>query len=825
MKGWKLAAIFLFGAAFDGCGGSHDDPSPPPPLSILANGGGAFTQTTISTGGNGGAITAASSGAMKLFNSGNHPTRPTAPTPPATGTELTNAMITAGTPIVGNVLVSSSLQIAAGVNPAVITTNTGDVVIRGSLLGERSAGATTVGITVNAPAGTIYVIGSIRTKGTPGTPDNPNGGPISLTAQRIVVLGTLDSSGEALPAGTGGNGGAISMDTTGGGGTSLFLLGGAVNAAGGTGTQGGKGGNVSAMAGALLAVFAPIRADGGVASFLAGSPIGGDGGSVNLRGNAGADVDASITMTGGNASGFVSGATGGKGGAFTAGSAAPYRLFGLISTAGGIATANTGGIQGGDAGSVQIGVGTPVTTLELGSGPCNSSGGYGDTIAGKGGSMDFASLDGDITAGGSLNSRGGPSRSAAGNGGNLSIKTDADPSGNTVNHILTIIGLLDARSGEATGQFGGVSTGGTVSLQCGGNMTVSNNIYASSRDRGGFGGNVTLQVAAANTAPSGSITMTGNLLTEGQDNGGGGAVLLDARAGISYTGTLSTAGLGDESNGGPITLQSASGTIDVTGILRSFAGSMTSLPIPTAGDILIQTPGTITISAMMDASGSFGTTPNSNQAGGPGGTITVTSTASGGTVTLLPGTEIRSDGGQSYPSGGNTTPAGGPGGRLLISTVDQPVSISAKISLKGGDNLTGDGGLGGQVVVDSDSDGNGTGGNITLTAGSVIDVSGGQGFSQGSARNNGGVAPANSNTANLAVIFDAGGSLTASPDGGNEGVVRNLGTITAKGFSVLGRGGDLWFDGKKPGGADLTGADSGTTVLTGPAGSGAFFPN
>src|SRR6185295_222864 len=227
MKVWRLVAVLAYAFSFDGCGGSGGGGGLPGEfLTITAVGGSDYGGGPGSgNGGNGGAITGVAVGAMKVSASTSPPAAPTLPTPPTTGTELTNAMITAGTPIAGNILVSSTLQISAGVSPAVIASSTGDVVISGTLIGERGAGSTTIGVTVNAPAGTIYVLGELRTRGTAGAPDNPNGGAVILNAQRIIVTGTIDTSGEALPAGTGGNGGNLSMDTTGGGGTSLFLIG------------------------------------------------------------------------------------------------------------------------------------------------------------------------------------------------------------------------------------------------------------------------------------------------------------------------------------------------------------------------------------------------------------------------------------------------------------------------------------------------------------------------------------------------------------------------------------------------------------------------
>jgi len=219
--------------------------------------------------------------------------------------------------------------------------------------------------------------------------------------------------------------------------------------------------------------------------------------------------------------------------------------------------------------------------------------------------------------------------------------------------------------------------------------------------------------------------------------------------------------------------------------------------------------------------GGSGTDTTSGVAGADGGSVSFSATTATGSVTLLAGTSITASGGAATMSA-----AGGIGGRVLISTVDQPVSITGSIVALGGSSPTGAGGLGGQVVVNSDSDGNGVGGAITLTSGSGINVSGGSGTIGGFARNNGGAAPADSTgTLTLCVVFDAAGGLTTSPDGGNEGIIQNLGVITATGGSVVARGGDVWFDGKEASGADLLSTDGGSITLTGSLGSGVFFPN
>jgi hypothetical protein len=847
----RLAALALVLLVLAGC---HEDPTvvavlvgpASDSLTISAVGGNTTAPAlVVATAGTGGAITAAATGPMNLGNTATLPAAPALPTPPATGTELTNALITAGAPIAGNVLVSSTLQIAAGVNPAVITTNSGDVVILGSLIAERSAGAATNGIQINAPAGTIYVLGSISATGTAGAPDNPNGGGVALTATRIVVTGTIDTSGEIETAGPGGLGGAVMLDTTAVGGSFIYFTGGFIRSAGGNGVAaGGNGGAVTLQAGNKLAVYGPITTDGGSANDISVSPLGGNGGGVTLKGNGGADIFSTISMVGGASTGANDGERGGTGGTLAAGTAATYRIYGSINTSGGSAGANAlgaGVLTGGPGGAVNLGLGTPLASLELGRGIYTTRGGQGVGGGGIAGLFAFSSVDGDIAMGSSLVARGGdaisPGSAAGGMGGSISITTDG--AGNLNNHSLSIASLaslLDASGGApSVSAIGGA--GNSVTLQCGGNLTCGAQILTSGggdlvTGTGGDAGPVKLLIDAAGTVPTGNLVVGGQIIAEGgtpNTSAGGNGNTIDLRivkAGslgeVQFSGSLSTVGGGNggTNSAGIITISAIAGNVSLAGSIS--AAGRDAQASPGAGqNVVVSTPGSITSSALINASGGAGLNTAAAVPGANAGNVQFTASSAIGSVTLLAGTSITASGGAA-----TTTAAGGIGGRILISTVDQGVSITGSITALGGASSTGPGGLGGQVVVNSDSDGNGTGGAITLTAGSVINVSGGTGAAGGFTRNNGGVAPADSSgTLVLAVVFDASSGLTVQADTPNEGVVQNLGSIIATGGSPVARGGDIWFEGKNAGGVPLTLADSGSLSLSGTLGSGAFFPN
>lgn len=754
---------------------------------------------------------------------------------PAGGTELTNAMIVAGTPIAGSVRLSSTLQITGAGNPATLTA-TGDVIIAGSLIAERGVGATTNSIVINATSGTIYIEGSVLACGSPGAPDNPNGGNVTLNGQRIVVYGSIDTRGESSSSGPGGNGGAIRFDSLFPGGLDILVSGGVLNSNGGSGTtQGGNAGNVTLEAGLDgIRLWGDVTADGGAANVPGSTPTGGNGGTVTLRSSSDpVQIRSAVSMSGGSATGFIQGALGGDGGTFIGDSPVDYVIFGSITAIGGTASAlqlGGGALIGGTGGNVDIGVGSPVRSLSVVEGVIQARGGEGSGGANAGDIL-VSCANGNIAVGGLLDAQGGASTTpnvGAGAGGSITIQTDADPAGNTTNHTLTMTGEIRTTGGSVIG--GAIAGAGGPAFFCSGaDLTLIGTVNTSggsseSTGTGGDAGPITFLNAAANLAPFGRTTITGDLLAQGGASGGiggdGNTISITTFLTVTFSGTMSTRGETGRGAPGSITIVATSLEVHLAGVIRATGGLDDSLPTTVPADVTITAGTGIWSSARIDVSGADAPqAPTSNVEGGSGGTITMTA---GNALTLQAGSELLADGGDS--ESGSLNPPGGAGGRLVLRA-NSAVVVVGRMLARGGLSPGAAGGPGGQVVVNSDSNSDGIGGQILVTAGTVIDVSGGIGLTGGSARNNGGVPPANSSGANLAVVFDAAGGLTGSPDGGNEGQVLNFGTIVATGNGVLGRGGDIWFDGKNNLGLDLTPADGGHQVLTGPFGNGAFFPN
>jgi hypothetical protein len=865
----RHAAFALVALALAGC---HEDPTviqvlfPPSAtaLNVTAGGGTASTPTSSAGSGNdGGTIMAMVLGDLNLGGSSTL-AAPTVPTAPTTGTELTNAAAIAGIPLSGNILVSATLQIVGAGTPLAthtITSSNGDIVISGSLLAERSTGTATNSISLSAPAGTVYIVGTLSAAGTAGTIDNPNAGNLTVNAARIVVTGSINAGGEASATTVGGKGGKVTMTSSSG----AILAMGAVNTAGGTGTTGGAGGDIDLGAGNNLYVFGNLTADGAAGTdTTVGTPAGGKGGSVLLNGKGGVDVSSVVSLHGGDATGGALGAGGGDGGDFSINSAVPVRVYGSILTRGGNATASAGTsvtLLGGLAGGVWIGVlvggaaGTPPASLELGRGTWSTGGGSGVDNAGSAKGMDLRTLNGSVTLGSILSALGGSATGAAntpgGKGGSIVIQGDNSLASTKSNHPLNalFVAAITTTGGAGTGTGNG-GVGGDVLLQCGGDLSsaiiVTTTGGGALNGTGGKAGDIALTIASAMGAfaavgdafLSGVFSAKGGASTGGV-GGAGGAFTVDVSASdpgsITSSASITTSGsdgfvAGAGGAVGSITFTTRRGDIALSGAITGAGGS--SPVTPTAGASLTATCGTLggsiissAVVALSGGSSSAGTIVNTP--GALGGSVKFEAKSATGSITLATGSSIQSDGGRSTGSLG----AGG-GGTLTLLTVDQFVSMFGSILLRGGaaTGATGPGGLGGQVVVNTDTDANNTGGDITLQPAALIDVSGGvdAGGGGGNARNNGGAAPdPNVTPLAIAVIFDAVGGFGASVDGGNEGTVQNLGQILARGVGSAGRGGDVWWDGKRPDLADLTAADKGNLVQTGvlPLTDGIFAPN
>jgi len=877
----RFAALALVVLALAGC---HEDPTvvkvqvqpSVQSLSINAAGGNASSPAALDgLGGGGGNLSISANGNISLGSPSFPPTAPAAPaTPTVTSASLTTPVGT--TTISGSILVSGSATTAAS-TPIVLTSSNGDIVISG-LLQSGDTGAAQSDISLVAPNGTVYITGTVRTAGIDSVSGGRSGGNLTISAARVVITGTIDTHGVAnttVVAGDGGNGGNVDIISTQG---PIFFTSGSMNTAGGSstdtaasgGVQGGNGGfiqmNFTAAPQNSVFAFGSMTTTGGAVTGNGATPTGGTGGAVTIRALGELDLSSTISMGGGAATGTAADAVGGTGGALTLNGRATCKMYGSITTAGGTASASvTGGtVTGGAGGHVLLGQTTKLDNVEIGEGTYSMAGGSGGrttTVAGgPGGTVLVESVDGNIsiassivTAGGDATGLGNTSGAMA---GSITIRTDADGTGNVNNHTLSVPSLstlLDASGGDAVGTGTG-GAGGPVLLRSGGDLTCGARIIASGgASVSGTGGGTTpvapavpptpgttavlLQVAAAVQTPTGDLTVTGPIHAQGGAvsttgaGGSGGSIAFYIAAGsgsIVSSGALDGSGATGLSGAAGLTrdlyLEAQTGNLDLSGTLTVNGASSPTAP-SAAGKITVKAGGFITSSATLNSVGGASTDPAGLVNGSAGGDILFDGASVTASITLSSPSFVLADGGTA--PGASILTLGGAGGTITLQTRGQPISISGSLLARGGAlSGTGVGGLGGLVVANSSSAGD-PGGDITLQSGAGIDVSGGSGSTGGSARRNGsdpGVALADP-PVNLAVVFDANNDLGAS-GGASPGKVLNNGSIVANGGSgaLVGTGGDVFFNGLNSGGAPVTATDGGSQSRAGSL-PGAFYPH
>jgi len=884
MNSRRLSALVLSLLALAGC---HEDPqvlnvavaASVTALSVTCSGGTASSSPGVDgTGGAGGTFSVTASGLISLGSPAFVPAVPSAPTPPSTFASTPVSPLPAATTSAGSIHLTGVLAASGAVTVTVTSTN-GDIVFDGLLQAGDSGGGTQTNIVLNAPNGTVYIQGTIQTFGNDALSNGRAGGNLTISAARVVITGPIDTHGVAnttLPGINGGKGGDIDLSSTVG---PIFVTSGAITTTGGAvvdtaasvSIRGGDGGFLRLNSAAEVSdifVFVPVNLDGGAATGNGTTPQGGKGGDITTRGTGEINFVASLSMAGGVTTGTNMDAVGGNGGTLTVNGRAACRIYGTLTLGGGAGTASvTGGsVTGGNGGSVLLGQIAPALDLvELGQGTYSMAGGTGQLSTGVGGgvggSVAVESLDGDISVESSLSTAGGAGTGAGNSSGaaagNQRYRTDFQASGNVSNHTLSIpslASLLDASGGAALGTGTG-GAGGNVLLQCGGDLTSGARIQASGGSSvNGVGGATTpitpviagvdptsavvFRVAATNIAPTGGLNAAGEIHTQGGSvstggSGGNGAsitMLIAAGSGsLQSLGLLVTSGgvgvLGAAGSSGSLFFTSQSGNLDVTGTLTVSGANSPTVPT-VSGNVTARSGGILTFGASVLAVGGSSTDANGLVSGRKGGAILLDGTSVFASVTLVAGFTIQADGGSA--PGTSVATLGGAGGSITMQTRGQFISLAGGFLARGGPvSGTGTGGLGGQVVANSDFTGGGTAGDITLQFNGGIDVSGGTGSLGGSAQQNGvdpGTALANP-PVNLAVVFDANNGLGGT-GGGAPGKVINNGTITAAGGggTVVGAGGDVYFDGLNASGVTLTLLDAGSQNRAGtPAGQ--FYPH
>jgi hypothetical protein len=301
-----------------------------------------------------------------------------------------------------------------------ITVTSGDLIVDGTLR-AADLGNKRQAITLSAPAGTVYITGTVDTSGSDGT--NQAGGAIAVSARRVVITGHLVSSG--------GNGS----------------------------TLGGAAGPINVKVGETLFLTGGIDATGGNARDP-GAVVGGPAADVTLQAGGNLALAGVLRLRGGAATSLGAGAQGGAAAVLRLGSDAAIEIGAVIDARGGVATAALAGgvVAGGAAGGLRVGEGAspPASITVLG--PIKASGGDGDTAGGKGGTFTAAPDTGNVSVAGvgAIDVVGGSAMTMPGQGGQISISARTEDSAGGV----TVSGEISAGGGNV--RAGGNGPGGAA---------------------------------------------------------------------------------------------------------------------------------------------------------------------------------------------------------------------------------------------------------------------------------------------------------------------------------------------------------------------------
>ena len=390
----------------------------------------------------------------------------------------------------------------------------------------RTWGPRTQGLSLNAPAGTVYVSGTLSTAGASAATagDGHAGGAITITALNIVITGSVTSAG-GNGVSAGGSGGAITLTSAGG-----------IAASGGIDSLGGE-----------------ARGDG--------AATGGNGGAIRLT--AGGDVlIARARLHGGGGKSANGQAAGGAGAALTVDADGALRVTGILDARGGPAIAAGAGTAG-TAGSISIGQTAPPSRIEMGV-ALALDGGAGPDAGGNGGALAFEARGGDLRCAGSMDVSGGSSVTRPGNAGSINGIVGPDAGGFSLSGKITGNGGDGQPGGSASGGVGGLLRIQITSLNGGYNIEGSGEFQfdggaSSGSGTAGAGGDMELVCMDGNSALSGKLLARGGEAPDAGGHGGGGGIL-HIWTDSNYNGV-----------GGNFMIQ-PSGLIDVSGGAGSIGG-------------------------------------------------------------------------------------------------------------------------------------------------------------------------------------------------------------------------------------------------------------
>jgi len=359
---------------------------------------------------------------------------------------------------------------------------------------------------------------------------------------------------------------------------------------------------------------------------------------------------------------------------------------------------------------------------------------------------------GNITVNSKINLSGFNAAVGAGSGGNGAAILFTAASGN-VNIYNAIINTGGKGGNTTSGNAGAGGQGGSITINCSGNVNVGSNTALSDSlvTRGGNGGDCTV----INAGGGGTGTKGGVIAI----TSGNGIVTIQGNSGFSTVGgngggANSTSGnSGAGGNGGDMSISAKNG-------ISIGASSSDNDSLLTRGGI-----------------GGF----NLNKGGGAGGTggkITLASSA--GTIVITGNGGVAADGANGgQGGGGSATGDGGGGGVILIGAITGTgqVNIASSISSNGGN--------GGSHLGTSSPGAGGTGGAISILSASTVitdsinsngGIAGTIPVSGNSNKNNGGKGGIITVTSGTGTTVTIGGAVSSSGGAGSVGYTASGGT-------------------------------------------------
>ena len=633
-------------------------------------------------------------------------------------------------------------------------------------------------ITVSNPV-TMAVNNSIRleannniTLATGANVTTSGTGSITLKADADADgAGTLAMNNAALRSNVGGitlSGASIS-------GTGTINTTGAANADGGnvaiTGTS---------AAGSIN--LAGITSTGGATSGLNNGRKAGD---VAVNGS-GAVTTGAISANGSSATG--NNQAGGNGGAINVSSNGTL-VTGALAASG--FSGGTGTGVGGAAGTINVTNNSTTTgALTTGTLTARTGASVGAALSGAAGNISVTNKAVALLQTGAIDTRGQP----GGAGGNVALTS---ASGVTVTGTIQTSGsTLNAATAAAGRDAGNVTIKG-VNRSIAGAITASGGAAIVAGNAGGAGGNVLITGTDGTIATEGTLSTTGITARSGNAvgtvaSGTPGSITLDATQ-ITATGALNTTG-GNNGAGGNVVLTST-GTLNINGAIATTGGTANASSAGrNAGNVTISGAGVTSAAAgTITAGGSGAVTAGSNQPGGAGGTIQVSSTNG-----IALGAALAASGGAATTTNAN----GGNAGSITINNSGSGnISTTALTARTGAATGTGTGGAAGFVSVTNTA----AGGNLT-TAG--ITTTGG-------AKGNGG----NVTLSALGTVSTnpTTSNITTSGGAGISSVGGNAGSVTISGGGVNLGTGTVTANGGAGNGANQAGGNGGNVSVTGTA--------